>query len=69
MPERMTEQPKAEAVLLGVYNMLYEQYAVARANGDAPTALKAAGKLAEVAGVRWNDRQKGIVVGDDIDRA
>jgi len=57
--------PERDQVRLDVLNMLYEQYALAKLNGDPATALKAAEKLAELMGVRWADMQS--VLGDDDD--
>ncbi len=54
---RFDALPSRDGVRLDVLNMLYEQYALAKINGDAATALKAAEKLAELMGVRWADLQ------------
>lgn len=63
-PARLTEMPDREAIALDVLNMLYEQYFLAKHAGDVTAALRAAEKIAEVAGVRWADLK--AVVEDDV---
>lgn len=63
-PARLTEMPDRAVIALDVLNMLYEQYYLAKHAGDVTAALRAAEKLAEVAGVRWADLKE--VVEDDV---